>query len=89
MLKAEYRCLCVSCTELETKGSKLLWSSTGSAPDRGLAVVAMAEESGLRRSVSHRVQCRLSLNVEVVVVRHTEVGSRVLEGLKMCRAVIR
>jgi len=88
MSKAEYRCLCVSCTELETKGSKLLWSSTGSAPDRGLAVVAMIEESGLRRSVSHRVQYRFSLNVEVVVVRHAErdEGSA---GLKMCRAVIR
>lgn len=55
MSKAEYRCLCVSCTELETKGSKLLWSSTGSAPDRGFAVVAITKESGLRRSVSHRV----------------------------------
>lgn len=89
MSKAEYRCLCVSCTELETKGSKLLWSSTGSAPDKGFAVVAMTEETGLRHSVSHRVQYQLGLNVEVVVVRHAEVGTRVLEGLKMCRTVIR
>lgn len=52
----------MSCTELETKGSKLLWSSTGSAPESGFAIVAMTEGSRLIYSVSHRniipAQCK-------------------------------